>query len=647
MGEAALKFEWFPEELAAAKPPERLTVSEWACKYRELGKLSAITGLFSLDMVPFFGDIMDRCADPDIDQQVIVKSAQIGGTVALVENVIGYYTHQEPSSMMVVLADEDTAEFVSTEKIAPMFKDSPELASLYNPQKFNKSIIDTPNGAHIDFGWASSVAKLASRPERIVIGDEVDKPGYYKKSLEASSISLMKERTKSYPRGYYKHIFTSTPTVISGNIILLMDTSDIIFDWHVPCPYCGQFQPLRWSEKYCYGFENYQYRGDDGQFHNFGMVVWEGGRDATLEQIKETARYKCGECGDLWTSAQKNDAVRKGKEVSRTEPIGSERKIANHINRIYSLFDSGNLEALVEEWVTIFRFPGEIRYRELQGFINSALAEPFQQVVKATKESDLFLAKCDLPAQTVPQEAVALTCFIDVQKYGFWFCVRAFARDYTSWLIHYGHLTTWEDVENLLFNTSYPVQDSSRTMKIWRAAVDTGGGAKYEDMSMVEETYWWLRQNSIGKGCRVWGTKGSSHPLPGKIKVGTPLDKTPSGKPLPGGLQIIQLDTNSLKDAFHYRLKQAVERGVRAAYLNRDVDESYFRQITAEELQINDKGLLEWKAVRADNHYLDCEIGCLVLAEPEWIGGGVELIPVYDNNQSSQRPVMKSKWMSR
>jgi len=184
-------------------------------------------------------------------------------------------------------------------------------------------------------------------------------------------------------------------------------------------------------------------------------------------------------------------------------------------------------------------------------------------------------------------------------------------------------------------------------MKIWRAAVDTGGGAKYEDMSMVEETYWWLRQNSIGKGCRVWGTKGSSHPLPGKIKVGTPLDKTPSGKALPGGLQIIQLDTNSLKDAFHYRLKQATENGIRPAYLHSEVEESYFRQITAEELQINDKGMLAWTPIRPDNHYLDCECGCLVLAEPEWIGGGVELIPIHDNNPSSPRPVAKSKWMSR
>ena len=643
-----MKHEWFSEELEAAKPPENITVSEWACRYRELGKLSAITGLYSLDMVPFFGPIQDRCADPDIDQQVTCKPAQIGGTVSLVENVVGYYTHQDPSSIMVVLADEGTAEFVSTEKIAPMFKDSSELARLYNQYKFNKGVIDTPNGAHIDFGWASSVAKLASRPERIVIGDEVDKPGYYKKSKEASAISLMKERTKSYPKGYYKHIFTSTPSVESGNITNLLNTSDIIYDWHVKCPHCGQSQPLRWSDKYCYGFKSYEYRGDDGKFYKFGKVVWEGGREATLKQIKDSARYQCGECDELWTTPEKNEAVRQGKEVSRTEPVGNERKIGNHINRIYSLFDSGSIESLVEEWVSIFKTPGEQRHKELQGFINSALAEPFRQVIKSATESDLLQARCSLPAQTVPQEAVALTCFVDVQKYGFWFCVRAFARDHTSWLIHYGPLVTWEDVEHLLFDTYYPVQDSSRTMKIWRAGVDTGGGEKYTNMSMTEEAYWWLRKNATGRGCRVWGTKGSPRPLPGKIKIGKPLDKTPSGRPMPGGLQIVHLDTEDLKDAFHYRLSQAIAGEQRGAYLHADTDDSYIKQITAEEKQIDDKGAVRWTPIRKDNHYLDCECGCLVLAEPEWIGGGVELVPIFDENPRSQtRPVARSKWMSR
>ena len=79
---------------------------------------------------------MDRCADPMVDQQVLCAPAQIGKTVALVENVTGYYLHQDPSSVMVVLADEDTAKFVSSDKLTPMFKDSSALSKLYVKKKF-------------------------------------------------------------------------------------------------------------------------------------------------------------------------------------------------------------------------------------------------------------------------------------------------------------------------------------------------------------------------------------------------------------------------------------------------------------------------------------------------------------------------------
>jgi phage terminase large subunit GpA-like protein len=643
-----MKFTWYTEELAAAKPPERLTISQWACKYRELGKLSAITGLYSLDMTPFWGPIMDRCCSPDIDQVVVVGPAQSGKTVAIVENVTGYYIHQDPSSIMIVLADEDTAYFISEEKIAPMFKDSAALSYLYDKKTFNKGEIGTHNGSHVDLAWASSVAKLATKPERIVICDEVDKPGYNKQSKEAGAISLARERTASYPDGYYKHIFTSTPTTPEGNIMTLLEQSDVIYDWHVPCPYCGQFQPLRWTPERCHGFEDGKYRGDDGELHSIGMVVWEGGRKATPEQIHDTSRYKCGECGELWDTWQKNKAVQSGKEVPRTEATGKERRTGHHVNRIYSLFDSGKIEKLVSEWVSIWKLFGEQHVRSLQGFINSTLAEPFKRVVRQTADSveKILSARCELPAQVVPMEAVALVCYVDVQKYGFWFVVRAFARDYRSWNIHHGYLTSWDEVDSLLFETEYPVDgEPDKKMRVRRAAIDTGGTSKYENMSMTEETYFWLRKNGIGRGPIVYGTKGSNAPFVGGdvLKIMKPKDSTPSGKPMIGGLQIIRLDTQQLKDRFMYRLNQAVEgESYHAAYLHRDTGEEYAKHILAEEKQTDAQGNEIWTQISARNDYFDCECGCVALADPLWPGGGFA-IQATNQLKQAKRPQRNNK----
>jgi len=153
-------------------------------------------------------------------------------------------------------------------------------------------------------------------------------------------------------------------------------------------------------------------------------------------------------------------------------------------------------------------------------FITQNKAEPWKQIVVKSTEARVLNARCELLPQTVPAEAIALSAGIDMQKLGFWFTVRAWAKDFTSWLIHYGFLPSWEDLDNLLFNTVYPQPAAGRDLRIWRAGFDTGGGKKYEEMSMTEEAYWWIRQNGAGRGCRVYATKGSSRPLAGKVHAG-------------------------------------------------------------------------------------------------------------------------------
>jgi phage terminase large subunit GpA-like protein len=128
----------------------------------------------------------------------------------------------------------------------------------------------------------------------------------------------------------------------------------------------------------------------------------------------------------------------------------------------------------------------------------------------------------------------------------------------------------------------------------------------------------------------VWGVKGSPGLKgPEVIKLGRLLDSTPSGKPLPGGLQLVLIDTFKLKSAFRARLTAAIEddRGSRPAYLHSGTGVDYAKQILAEELVMDEKGVESWSnTFGRDNHLLDCEIGCMALADPEWPGGGVNLL---------------------
>ena len=262
---------------------------------------------------------------------------------------------------------------------------------------------------------------------------------------------------------------------------------------------------------------------------------------------------------------------------------------------------------------------------------NKHLAEPWKLTVVSRSAEEILAARCDLPAQNVPQAAIALTCGVDVQQFGYWFIVRAWAADMTSWLIHYGFLATWADVERLLFESSYPVGDTGRSMRIFRACVDTGGSKKFEDMTMTEETYFWLIKNRGRGGCALWGTKGASNAIAGMLSLGSGIVSTPSGKKLPEAIRLLTVDTEKAKDQYHYRLKLATKEDTRdlpgAAFLHADTGKDYVAQILAEEKQKDDKGRESWVNIHSrPNHLLDAEVLAAACVEMEFPGGGLRLL---------------------
>lgn len=605
--------DFYKEERFAIQPEDLINVSDWGEKYVVLQEPSEIKGPLRLKYTPYLVPILNSVLNPATEKVVLCKPTQSAGTTAAVI-IIGYFAHQHRCSIMFVLADERTATFINDFYIQPLFENSPVLSELIDYNKFSNNEILLRNKSLINMAWASSVSQLASKPMRIVVLDEIDKPGYSRKSKEASAVFLAEQRTESF---YDKLIFLlSTPTMVNGNIWQELINCDVIYDWQVPCPHCGRFQPLRFNREHTRGFEESMYLDNNGEFAKLGQVVWQGGSGASKEQLRQ-AGYECGTCEQAWSNLQKNNAVSKGVSVARVQGITSPRKVGFHVNRLYSLLGrSGNIGRIAEQFLEAKQSnkPGE-----LQGIVNNAFAEPWADKVIEINSNDLIRkAKTDLPAGVVPDLAVALTLTVDNQKYEKWYVVRAWANDYTSWLIDYGRLVTFEEIETLIYDTTWS-KESGGPLKIWRAAIDTGGGSKYEDMSMTEEVYHWLR-SLRGRGIKVWPTKGSARPLVSLLKIGKPLDKTPSGKPMPKGFRIMTLDSGKLKDIFVGRLQNAIDDKPMGAFLHKDVDKIYINQITAEEKQMDNKGVVEWVQVRKDNHLLDCEAMQFALVDPEFPG---------------------------
>jgi len=210
------------EALQYLRPPEDISVSEFAEKYRVLdSKSSAMPGPWRNDKTPYLVGIMDAFCDFDIEEIILAKASQLGGTEALF-NMICWAAVQDPSPAMVVYPSDTLAESISVNRLQPMFRLAAPLKERWKETDSTKTELQF-DGMYLTLVGSNSPANLASRPVRFLFLDEVDKyPGATKK--EADPIKLARERTKTFHNS--KVFMTSTPTLKSGHIWQALEEAD-------------------------------------------------------------------------------------------------------------------------------------------------------------------------------------------------------------------------------------------------------------------------------------------------------------------------------------------------------------------------------------------------------------------------------------
>jgi len=612
----------------------KIPASQWSEMYRYV-TMSVLPGKWRNDVTPHLAGIMDASFFPSVQTIILCKAPQVGGSES-VNNCIGYAIDRDPGPVLFIYPDEQTARENCQDRIQPMIKSSPRLRSYMTGTDDDASMLRI-NLTHmpIYMAWARSAARLANKPIRYVVFDEVDKYVDTAGKRETDPISLGEARTTTY-RHNRKIWKISTPTTETGNIWKALTTeAQVIFDYWMTCPFCGchhkmEFNNIKWAHE--------ETPGLDGVCHS---------KDPAIIEAEKLAWYECPQCQAHWTDYDRDRAGRMGTwrdrrdglEINEYLRIKRPLKIGFHLPSWISPFVS--FSEIAAAWL---RGKGDIN--KLKDFYNKHKAEPWKLFAVSKDEAGILKSRVEnLPPQTVPEAAVALTCGVDRQKQGYWFVVRAWTAELTSWLIHYGFVDTEEEIDRIIFESTYPVGETDRKMGIFRCCKDTGGGKKYEDMSMTEETYYWLLKNRGRGGKSVWGTKGASHPLPGMLQLGNAILSTPSGKKLPAALRILSVDTNKAKDQFHYRLDLAAKDDTRslpgAAFLHAETGADYAAQILAEQKQIGEKNIEEWvNPHQRPNHLLDAEILCAACVEMEFPGGGLRLIAGGTNKQTTGRRVI-------
>lgn len=550
------QYQW--EALQYLSPPEQLTVSEWAEKYRMLdSRSSAMPGPWSNEVTPYLIGIMDEFNNYETEKIVFCKSTQIGGTEVL-QNMIGYIVMQDPAPTMIVYPSDLLAKSVSENRLQPMLKATPEIAKKFDE---GSPLLELHfDGMYLTLTGSNSPANLASKPIRFLMMDEVDKyPGA--SSKEADPIKLAMERTKTF---HNKKIYeTSTPTLKTGHIWKDKENADIEKHYFVPCPHCGEYIEFK--------FENIRFPKDE---------------DMSYADRAEFATYVCQECGCVITDNDKHNMLKLGEWRVVRHNTKYVRDVAFWINTLYSPFVRW---ADIAKEFLLSKDDPEL----LQNFINSWLAEPWEDTKLKTNAELVLERQTELPEYVVPKWTKILTAGVDVQETSLYWSIRAWGKYLTSQNIAHGQALSFEEIDRIM-NISYQTEDGDPVV-VNLCLVDSGDQTDLVyDFCALHSDY-------------ALPVKGSSHSQLSHYKIST-INRPDSRA---HGMQLVLVDGGKYKDMIAGRMQRPNGRGSWMVYEGCDME--YATQVTAEH-KVNVKvpgGVRQvWqpKRAHADNHYLDAEV---------------------------------------
>lgn len=584
--------EYIKKSLELLKPPEELTVSEWAGKYRFLDeRSSSMPGKWKNEMTPYLVGIMDEFNNYQTEKIVFCKCTQLGGTEAL-NNMICFSVAQDPAPMMIVYPTSELADSVVEQRIKPMLKASKETKKHFKERNSTKKELQFDN-MYISIVGSNSPSELASRPIRYLFLDEVDKyPNESKK--EADPISLAVERTKTFNNR--KIYMCSTPTTRTGHIWEEKEKADIEKHYFVPCPHCGEFIELKFSQ-----------------------IRWPDDNEKLSAADKaEFAQYICQECGNVINDSDKMEMLQKGKWETVKENTKFTKTVAFWINTLYSPFT--RFSQIAKAYLI-----AKDDTEALHNFTNSWLAEPWEDTKLKTNAETVMERQTDLPEFVVPEWTRLLTAGVDVQETSLYYIVRAWGEYLTSQLVTRGQVTSFRDIERIM-NLEYTKPDGTVKL-VDLCLIDSG--------DQTDEVYDFAAMNS--EWCLP--SKGTSSMI-NYFKLSS-VNKTSSKA---YGMTLALVDGGKYKDMIAGRMKR--ENGTGSWMVFDGIDLEYCTQVTAEH-KITEKGgggklRTRWvqKTSHADNHYLDCEVYGMAAADIL----GVRSLFLQDNNHApvARDPVVNS-----
>lgn len=555
--------------LSGMKPPEDLTVSQWADKNRRLtSESSAEVGKWRTSRTPYMFDILDSFTDPLIEHIVVVAASQVGKSETI-NNMVGYCIDQDPGPILLIQPTIDDVKRYSEMRIAPMIRETrclkrkvadPKSRDAANTKR-QKSF---PGGVLVMTG--SNVAHdLSSMPIRYVFGDERDRWATSAGS-EGDPWELAVARTRTFYNK--KMVEVSTPTVKGASAIENSYNLGTMERWKTECPHCGEYVEVK--------FDNIRFeyeaaeKGDKKIFHITELF------------------YVCPECGGI-----SDEHTMKNQPAKWVATVPEARK--HHKTRSFWL------TAWVSPWATwesiILQFlQAGTDSAKLQVVYNTQFGELWEERGDMASEDDV-MARREVYEAEVPDGVLLLTCGVDTQDDRLEYEVVGHRRFGETWGIKKGVILgrpdteeVWERLDEVLSH-KYKFK-SGVSLQISLTFIDEGGHFTQE-----------VRQHCLARQYdHVFAIKGANRP---DIPYTAPPKKQKivvNGKVI-GQVWVYEIGVNAGKQKIVDNLRvQSPGANYCHFPLRDDYGKQFFKQLMSEHLAYVPKLKHPWQWQKIPGH---------------------------------------------
>jgi phage terminase large subunit GpA-like protein len=599
-------------------PPARMTVTEWAERNRVLsGKDSAEPGPYRAARTPYAREVMDCLSRHSPVEEVVLQWGAQTSKTTIGTSWLGYLIDVNPGPCMVVQPTIDMAKRYSRQRLTPAIEESEALRRKVRENRSrddaNTTLLKEFAGGFLAIAGANSAAGLRSMPVRDLFLDEID--AYpLDADGEGDPIKLAEARQTTFARR--KRLKTSTPTTRDFSRIEAAYLASDRCRYEVPCPHCGEHQALEWGASLPYG------------------IKWSSHPDGTPEP--SSARYVCRHCAAEISEHHKPAMLAAGRWVAQAPGAAGGRVRGFHLSSLYSPLGWVSWAELVAEWHAAMVASRSGDMTLLRVFVNTRLAETFEEQGDKADEHQLRRRAEDLALGVVTWGLCVATMGVDVQADRLeaytWAWGRGLERQLVDRLVIYGDPALPEaDAESpwarLTEARRRPIAHvSGRTVPLLAAMIDSGG-------HHTQAVYAYARAHAREN---VHAVKGSSQT--GKAVLGKPTeqDVTWRGERAKRGVKLWPVGTDTAKSEIYGRLRITTP-GPGYVHLSRSLPPEVFEQLTAERLvsrYVKGRPRLEWvKPAGRRNEALDCAV--YALAGAHWAG------------LDRWREAEWSKWMAR